>query len=115
MGILRTRKHALAQDRQRVPSFKAYLRMGGIVGMVRGIISGWERPFTVNQVKIAFHYRFPALNPGDFQIDDILSLMVKRGYLERSEDGSFQKAVRKPVLRIVIRAIRGQQMSFINL
>lgn len=65
--------------------------MGGTAGMVRRIIYGWNRPFTINQIKVAFHRRHPGLIPGDFQIEDIIVLMVERGMLVRIGDGYYQR------------------------
>ena len=77
-----------------MPSFRAFLKMGGVTGMVRRIVYRWQRPFTVNQLKVVFHRQHPELMPGDFQIDDIVAFMTERGYLVAMGDGSYQRPQR---------------------
>jgi hypothetical protein len=84
-------RNAPGGDGRRIPSFKAFLKMGGVTGMVRRIVYRWNQPFTVNQLKVAFHHRHPELIPGDHQIEDIVALMAERRFLIRMGDGSFQR------------------------
>lgn len=72
-------------------SFKAFVKIGGVTGMVRRIVYNWNHSFNVNQLKVAFHRRHPELIPGDHQIDDIVELMLERGFLTNLGDGQYQR------------------------
>lgn len=86
-----TPQHTPNKSVRRVPSFQSFLKMGGAYGMVRRIIQGWNHPFTINQLKIAFHRRHPELLLGDYQIDDMLAFMAERRLLIQLADGSYQR------------------------
>lgn len=48
--------------RQRGPSVEEFFfKMGGFTGALRRIINGWERPFTLNQLKIELHRQHPKI------------------------------------------------------
>lgn len=90
--------------------------MGGTAGMVRGIIAGWQRPFTINQLKIAFHRRHPDLNLGDCQVDDIIEAMVRSTNLERIDESTFRRARHRVVYPKFVKAtvsVRKRQLKFI--
>lgn len=84
--------------------------MGGTCGMIWRIIGGWERPFNLNQVKVAFHRRHPSLIPGAFQISDTLSWLVSIGKLDRIDNCTFQRRQRKAHIQISLRRHPEPQM-----
>jgi hypothetical protein len=86
-------RNAPAKGGGRIPSFEAFLKMGGIAGMVRRIVCRWNHPFNANQVKVAFHRQHPDLLPGDHQIEDIIDRLVFLGKLHRGHDGNLRRAI----------------------
>jgi hypothetical protein len=66
-------------------------KMGAWHGAIRRILAGWHRPFTINQLKIELHRRYPALIPARHQVEDIVKVMVERGALVRLGDGLYQR------------------------
>lgn len=78
--------------RRRGPSLEVlFFKMGGFTGAVRRVISRWGRAFTANQVKVAIVRAHPELLPPQFQIENILAVMVERGSLVQLADGSYQR------------------------
>lgn len=83
---------ATSTTRRRGPSLEVlFFKMGGFTGAVRRIVSKWDRPFTANQVKVAIVRTHPELLPAQFQIEDILAVMVERGAIVQLADGSYQR------------------------
>lgn len=66
-------------------------KMGAFHGAIRRIVAGWYRPFTLNQLKIELHRRYPTLIPARHQIEDIIKDMVERGRIVRLGDGLYQR------------------------
>jgi len=81
-------------------------KMDGFHGAVRRVIQGWDRPFTLNQVKVELVRRYPALIPPDGQIQGILEWMVRRGRIEQLQDGSFQRITHRSRFAPVIKSAR---------
>lgn len=84
----------IQEQRRSGPSLETLIfKMGGFNGAVRRVIAHWERPFTVNQVKVAIVRRHPELLPADSQIEDIVVWLVKIGKLERIDESTFRHAL----------------------
>lgn len=82
------------KQRRRGPSLETLIfKMGGFNGAVRRIIDGWDRPFTVNQIKVAIVRRHPELIPADFQIEDIIAELARIRKIERVEENTYRHAV----------------------
>jgi hypothetical protein len=77
--------------RRRGPSLETLIfKMGGFNGAVRRIIARCERPFTVNQIKVAIVRRHPELIPAQSQVEDILAELVRTRKLESTDEGSYR-------------------------
>ena len=78
--------------RRRGPSVEEFFfKMGGFTGALRRIIRDWERPFTVNQLKIELHRRHPKIIPAEHQVEDIVEWFVFSKQIESIDEGTFRK------------------------
>lgn len=105
------------QQSRRGPSLETLIfKMGGFNGAVRRIINPWDRPFTVNQVKVALVRKYPELIPADFQIEDIVSELVRIRKIERVDESTFRHARHTVTYPKFIKATvsrRKRQLKFI--
>ncbi len=82
---------ALANRRSGPSLEEFFFKNGGFTGAIRRIVRGWERPFTLNQLKVELHRRHPKIIPAEFQVEDIVEWFVFSKQIECLEDGSYRR------------------------
>lgn len=96
------RFRATPATRRRGPSVEEFFfELGGFTGALRRIIRGWQRPFTLNQLKIELHHRHPKIIPAEFQVEDIVEWFVFSKQIEHLNDGSYRRLEFRPRFKSV--------------